>query len=250
MRLIEKIAYIGFWINILILVFSFVGAPILFVSTPDIFEVLSENKGSNPYYLTISFLNLIAFFHWGYCIWFLFKYDRYSKSIFPLLFLNMLYAPFYYYRVKIKKRPLRNKVNIPEEKEQESEQEDHSISDQEFLDLTRENIIRILRIWSSKLEQLELQKVTQGANVTSELIEYWSDYSLADIEVLNEVFIEDELEMLSRFGLEISNAENVYNGSFPEIEEFQKTTEWKKLNLLAEEILRSFTEENTVGNHK
>ena len=228
------------------MIFVYIGMPILFINVPDFFDAWTENKGRNPINMSFSILSLAVVFHLGYCFWFLFKYDRYSKSIFPLFFLNVIYAPIYYYRVKIKKRPLRNKVNKPQEKLQE----DNSISDQEFTELTRENIIGILKIWASKAEQVELQESTPSINISSELFEYWCDYSMADSEVLNEAFNTKEIELLSRFDSEISNVEKMYDGSFIQIEEFQKTSEWNKLNQLAEEILRNFYRENTVGNNK
>jgi hypothetical protein len=46
-----------------------------------------------------------------YNIWFFYKFDRYSSSIFFLILLNAFYTPFYYYQVKIKKRPLKNKID-------------------------------------------------------------------------------------------------------------------------------------------
>ena len=52
-----------------------------------------------------------SFTNWINCIVFLFKYDRYSKSLIQLFIINALYAPIYYYRVKILKRPLRNSID-------------------------------------------------------------------------------------------------------------------------------------------
>jgi hypothetical protein len=78
-----------------------------------------------PYPIQI-LINTLLLFHLGYCVWFLIKFDRYSKSIFLLGFFNLLYAPIYFYRVKIKKRPLRNKSNKPTQK---PDVEDNLITD-------------------------------------------------------------------------------------------------------------------------
>ncbi|MFA5514049.1 MAG: hypothetical protein WDA17_03920 [Sphaerochaetaceae bacterium] len=235
MKLIEKIAYISFWINIFFVIFVYVGMPILFINVPDFFETWTANKGRNPLNTTFSILSLAVFFHWGYCIWFLFKYDRYSKSIFPLFFLNAIYAPIYYYRVKIKKRPLRNKIIKP--KEIETDTEDQSISEDEFIKLNRENIIGLLKLWSSKEEQLEYQKSFPIAQVSSELFEQWDDFYTADSEVLSEAFNEHELDLLNKFDSELTDIGEKLKGETPQIEEFIKTSEWQKMNLLAQKIL-------------
>jgi hypothetical protein len=237
MKLIERIAYVSFWINIFFVIFVYIGMPILFINVPDFFETWTANKGQNPLNITFSILSLAVFFHWGYCIWFLFKYDRYSKSIFPLFFLNAIYAPIYYYRVKIKKRPLRNKISKP--KEIETDSEDKSISEEEFVKLNRENIIGVLRLWSSKEEQIEYQKSVPIAQVSSELFGQWDDFYTSDSEVMSEAFNKHELELLAKFDSELTVIGEKLNGETPQIEDFIKTSEWKKLNLLAQEILNN-----------
>ncbi len=176
----------------------------------------------------------------------LFKYDRYSKSVFPLFFFSVIYAPIYYYRVKIKKRPLRNRIINPVE----PVTEDHSISDSEFISLTRENIIQVLNLWASKTEQLELRKSMPKNEVTSELFDYWCDYSMTDSEVLRETFKSEELQILSVFNKEICSVENKHYREFPDIEEFQETSEWNSLRQLAQDITRKLNKENTVGNKR
>jgi len=88
--------------------------PFIAIISTDFFDKLFFNKDKTLLISIVTPLNFILIFHWGYCIWFLFKYDRYSKSIFPLFFLNVFYAPIYFYRVKIKKIPLRNKIIEPD----------------------------------------------------------------------------------------------------------------------------------------
>lgn len=70
---------------------------------------------TNPDYkliLMIAFYALFVpvLFLWVYNIWFLLRYDRYSSSFIPLIFLGIIYSPFYYYNVHIKKRPLKNGI--------------------------------------------------------------------------------------------------------------------------------------------
>ena len=235
MKLIEKIAYISFWINIFFVIFVYIGIPVLFINVPDLFETWTANKGRNTLNITISILSFPVLFHWGYCIWFLFKYDRYSKSIFPLFFLSVIYAPIYYYRVKIKKRPLRNKINKPINIDTETE--DNSISEEEFIKLNRENIIGVLKLWSSKHEQLEYQKSVPTEQLSSELFVQWNEFYTTDSEVLTEAFNEHELDLLAKFDSELNNIGKNLKGETPLNAEFIISSEWKKLNLLAQDIL-------------
>jgi hypothetical protein len=232
MTLIDRIAYISFWINIFFVIFMFIGMPLIFIHIPGSTDSWTSNKGLNPLNMTLSILNLFAAFHWGYCIWFLFKYDRYSKSIFPLFFFNVIYAPVYYYRVKIKKRPLRNKINKPIE----VATEDKSIDDTEFIKLTREGLIGVIRLWTSKEEQLEYQKSDPIAQVSSELFEQWEDFYSTDSEVLTDAFNHKELKLLDKFDFELTTVRLKLNNDFPQINDFVKTAEWNTLNLLAIDI--------------
>jgi len=111
MKLLDKFVFASFLIHTFLIVFIFVGIPVMAVAGFDIFSKITENSGYNLYNLSLSLLSPFPFFHWIYCIWFLFKYDRYSASIFPLFLFGGIYAPIYYFRVKIMKRPLRNKIN-------------------------------------------------------------------------------------------------------------------------------------------
>lgn len=56
------------------------------------------------------FLVIPTIFLWFYNMQFLFRKDRYSKSIIPLLILSFIYSPIYFYKVNIKKRPLINEI--------------------------------------------------------------------------------------------------------------------------------------------
>lgn len=244
MKWIDKIAYLSFWVTIIFDVFMFFGMPILFMNMPNFMDYMTYKNGLNPYNVTYTILNYLVFFHWGYCIWFLLKYDRYSKSLIPLLFLSVIYSPFYFYQVKIKKRPLKNEINKPTE----SQSEDYSISDSEFIELTRDNIINVLNLWASKTDQLELENSIPKDEIARELFDYWCDYSMADSDVISESFNPKEIDLLSEFDMQISNIENKYKGEFSDIEEFQKTPDWNSLNQLAKDITKKLNKENTVGN--
>jgi hypothetical protein len=48
---------------------------------------------------------------WVYCIYFFYKYDKYSKGILKIIFFPGLFSMFYFYRVIWKrKRPLDNEI--------------------------------------------------------------------------------------------------------------------------------------------
>lgn len=233
MRLIEKIAYITFWINVFFVLFVFIIMPVILIKIPGSFDLLISNKGLNHYNLTLSFLNFGVAFHWGYCIWFWYKNDKYSLSIIPLFFLNGLYAPIYYYRVKIKKRPLRNKIKKTEQKKQENK----GINEKEFIELTRENIISVLQLWTSKEKQLEYQKSFQESQVSYDLFEQWNDFYTPKAEVMKQAFDKNELHLLEKFDKKITEKAKDLNNSIPDLNEFIETSEWRELNILSKKIL-------------
>ena len=233
--MLERLAYFSYWINILFVPFIFIGMPILIISIPNSTDVIFD-EGMNIYKFIYLCFNAIVFYHWFYCIRFLFKYDRYSKSIFPLFFFSVFYAPIYYYRVKIKKRPLRNKIKT----EEKIETEDNSIDDSEFLELTRNNIIGVLNLWSSKEEQLEYQESDPSINVSSELFEQWNDFYTSDSEVLTEAFTPEEVSLLEKFDAELTIRSNPSDNTPPNIIEYMETEDWKALNSLSIELLTDF----------
>jgi len=233
--MLERLAYFSYWINILFVPFIFIGMPILMITIPISTNMLFD-RGMNIYKFIYLFFNALTFFHWCYCIRFLFKYDRYSKSIFPLFFFSVLYAPIYYYRVKIKKRPLRNEIKT----EEKIESEDNSIEDSEFLEFTRNSIVSILKLWSSKKEQLEYQESDPSINVSSELFEQWNDFYTSDSEVLTEAFTPKQLNQLEKFDTELTIRSNPSNNALPNIIEYMKKEDWKVLNSLSIELLSDF----------
>jgi hypothetical protein len=235
MKLIERIAYISFLLNIFVVIFVYIGLPILFINVPNSLEVWTSNEGRNPLNMSFLILSSAVVFHWGYCIWFLYRYDRYSKSIFPLFFLNILYAPIYYYRVKIKKRPLKNKINKPNE---EIETEDKNMSDDEFVDLTRKNIFGVIDLWASKENQLEYQKNVPIAQVSTELFCQWEDFYLLDSDDFKQAFNVEELKILSEFDNALKEIVDKTQQTLPVIDEFIETDEWRMMNSKAIEILK------------
>lgn len=156
-------------------------------------------------------------------------------------FINALYAPIYYYRVKIKKRPLRNKINRP----QEIETEDKSISEEEFVDLNRNNVFGVIDLWASKENQLDYQKNVPIAQVSAELFCQWEDFYFPHSDDFKQSFSKEELELLSEFDTALNNTIDETPQNLPVIEEFIKTEEWKKMNEKAIEIKKKI---NTVGN--
>jgi hypothetical protein len=53
-----------------------------------------------------------ALFLWGYCIYFFFRYDKYSIAGINLFFCGGVFSPIYFYRIIWKrKRALENKIN-------------------------------------------------------------------------------------------------------------------------------------------
>jgi hypothetical protein len=237
MKLLDKIVFASFIVNLIFLI-SVLFLPVFAIFSPEIFDRVFFSKDRTMFNLIAMPLNLIIVFFWGYCIWFLFKYDKYSKSLFPLFFFNAFYAPIYYYRVKIKKRPLRNKINKPESKTAF----ENSIEESDFENLTRDSIIEILELWSSKSEQLEFQKSQPDTNVTEELFLQWNDLFLLDSEEIRTVFSSKEFYLLSQFDkLTRANYKNL-KGNFPKIIDFIKTEEWKELKFAASKILTELNE--------
>ncbi len=109
----ERLLSICFLINafqslaFIALFFGIIPLTMIFPNFAKNFFGLIQNKIFLGVYTSLTFCSV---FNWLYCLRFWYKYDRYSKAIFPLIFPNLLYAPFYYYQVKIMKRPLINGI--------------------------------------------------------------------------------------------------------------------------------------------
>ncbi len=237
MKLFDKIVFASFIVN-LIFIISVLFLPAFAIFSPEIFDKIFFSDDRAMFNLIAMPLNFIIVFFWGYCIWFLFKYDKYSKSLLPLFFFNAFYAPIYYYRVKIKKRPLRNKINKPERKTAS----EISIEESDFEELTRESIIGILELWSSKVEQIKYQESQTDINVTEELFQQWDDLFIIDSKEIKEPFTNQEFELLVQFDKLIHDNYEKLNQNFMKLNDFVETDEWKELNLLATKILKELNE--------
>jgi hypothetical protein len=156
--------------------------------------------------------------------------------------LNAFYAPIYFYRVRIKKRPLRNKINKPQE---EIEIEDKSITDDEFTALTRKNVFGVIDLWASEEKQLNYQKEVPIAQVSAELFCQWEDFYYPDSTDFKDAFDKDELELLTEFDKALNNTSDKTPDNLPPIEEFVKTQEWNDMNKKAIEIKKKL---DMVGN--
>lgn len=233
MKVIERIAKLSYWTTIIFMLIVIILIPIMFVNIPDSFEKLTLNNGMNPYNLTLSILSFAPIFLWGYCLWFWYKNDNYSKSIFPLLLLNWLYAPIYYYQVKIKKRPLKN-IDL---KPKQTVKEDKSITDQEFIELTRKNILDVLQLWASKEEQIEYQENFPNAEISKELFAQWNDFYTPDSDVLTDAFNPQELKLLKEFDKELIKRSYNLDSIPTDIKKYIETDDWKTINSLAKKIL-------------
>lgn len=101
MKNFDKVTFVFWILNIIGIIMFPILAFVVFNQ-----EVISETMMTLHY---IIWYPIIIF--WIYNIWFFYKYDRYSSAIFFLFVFNVFYSPFYYYKVKIKKRPLKNKID-------------------------------------------------------------------------------------------------------------------------------------------
>jgi hypothetical protein len=87
--------------------------PVLFFLLPIIlfFLPLDLNQIAKPIGIIQLIIVIPAIILWGYCIYFYYKFDRYSSAGIKLFFLNGLYAPYYFYKVIWKqKRKLINEI--------------------------------------------------------------------------------------------------------------------------------------------
>jgi len=223
MKKIEILTRILFLSNILyILVFFSI------VFKPELIFVSDGWSGLNIYAIFFLTLAIITSAHWFYCLGFCFKYDRYSASLIWLILLNVIYAPFYYYQVIIKKRPLENDISGKQEKELKNE-----IEDKYFTDLMRERIIDVLELWSSKDKQKELQDSNPEINITKELFDQWNDFKIETPEILNEVFHENERIAIKEFDKVLNKNNEILKINYPNLKVFVNTMNWYKINNLA-----------------
>jgi len=185
MKIIDRFFFICFVLSCVLLAVGLLSMPIsivLFILHVDLF--LLE---SNPIFITIhSIIGIGAIINWFYCLWFWHKYDKFSKSGLFLFFPHVLYAPFYYYQVKIKKRPLKGeRPSRPVLLGQKTE-----IEEGEMVESTRENILDILASYQTEPEEDEEKR---------NLLDCWFDFVQADDAHFKAAFNEDERTILAYF---------------------------------------------------
>lgn len=159
---------------------------------------------------------------WIYCILFAIKYDRNSYSLLLLFVLNAFYIPFYLYRIRRIKK-------------ENSEVEEHL--DFDYIKSTRESIIEILEIWSSKEVQFNIQESDSLINVSEELFQQWQDFYKTYIEAFKYAFTESEKKLLIEFNDTLTERLLRIGNNFPTLNEFQNSAEWKDINSFAKRIV-------------
>ncbi len=235
----EKLTRILFVSNILYILAFF-----LLAFEPKLLFETARGDGMNLFEGILYILAILSFAHWIYCLWFLNKFDRYSGNLIWLILFNGIYAPFYYYQVIIKKRPLKNEILSKHElaeKERKNE-----IEESDFAELMRQGIIEVLELWASKDKQKKLQESNSEINITEELFNQWKDYNIDKPNFLNEVFQLEERIAINQFDKVLNQKNELLNESYPRLHEFIDTEGWKKINGLAKETLIKI--KNTVGN--
>ena len=168
----------------------------------------------------------IAMILWIYCIWFLNKYDKNTNRLIMLLVLNIYYVPFYLFRI----RKIRKEIKVKAISEE--------IYDSDFIEMSRNSIIENLKLWTSKEVQFELQDSDNDLNLLQELFQQWENNYRIDNKIIEEAFNDTEEELLKTFDESIMTCNEKFKGDFPQLDEFQKTNDWKVLNQLAIEIYK------------
>lgn len=108
----NKFIHTCFILNIAGIVLQFLSF-ILIGVYPDLMNLIYFDSSFSTLYQIIVFPFFTAtLILWVYNLRFLYKYDRYSRNILPLILFSFFYSPIYYYKVQIKKRPLKNEINF------------------------------------------------------------------------------------------------------------------------------------------
>jgi hypothetical protein len=235
----EKLTRILFVSNILYILAFF-----LLAFKPELMVESARGDGMNFFVGILYFLAILSFAHWIYCLWFLSKFDRYSGNLIWLILFNGMYAPFYYYSVIIKKRPLKNEILSKQEFEEKERK--NEIEEYEFAELMRHGIIEVLNLWASEEKQKELQNINTEINITEELFSQWNDFNVNKPGFLNEIFQLEERVAIKQFDKILNERNKLLTESYPNLLEFINSKNWKEISKLAKETLTKI--ENTVGN--
>ncbi len=113
-----------------------------------------------------------------------------------------------------------------------------TISDSEFTKLTRESIISLLELWSSKEQQLDYKNAYPELNVAEELIMQWNDSYTPDLPDFASSFRPKELKALALFNVEIKRYFTEHESAIPDYSIFVTTNAWSKMNAIAVEVLK------------
>lgn len=141
-----------------------------------------------------------------------------------LLLLNIYYVPFYLFRInRIKKE---NRIKALSEE----------IYDSDFIEISRNSIIETLGLWTSRENQIEYQESENDANQLYEIFQQWENYYRIDKKIIEEAFNDSEKELLKAFDKSLAISKTKIGDSFPTLDEFQNSNDWKVLNQLAIEI--------------
>lgn len=113
-----------------------------------------------------------------------------------------------------------------------------TISDSEFTKLTRESIISLLELWSSKEQQLDYKNAYPELNVAEELIMQWIDSYTPDLPDFTGSFRPKELKALALFDVEVKRYFTEHESAIPDYGIFVATNAWSKMNAIAVEVLK------------
>ncbi|MCU4165276.1 hypothetical protein [Carboxylicivirga caseinilyticus] len=231
MKTFERLAFVSFWIHIIYVPLIMIGFPVsvVLVAKGLIIESFFE-KGWFP--VIHSVMAIFIFYFVLYCFWFWYKFDRYSHAILLLFFLNTFYAPYYFYQVKIKKRPLKNKKPKEEYVPFIKIEKGEEIEESDYGELTRKSLIGIVELWSNKDEQLNYQKENPDFNITEELFVQWEDL-FSQWENISMFFTKEEQDQLVEFDIAIKSSQASLKPLYPPWDIFMKQSEWNTINKIA-----------------
>lgn len=88
-----------FYVHLIVL-FLFITFPLLFIFNKDFGTSIILFQ----YFRVIGLLFFFGALLWLYCIYFYYKYDKYSSAGLKLILLSIFYCPFYFYKVIWKRR--------------------------------------------------------------------------------------------------------------------------------------------------
>lgn len=108
--LLNKVLFLSFYINIIFLLLPLLIFILAIIDSDIVFNYLFHRHHEIVFQLINSAITIPVIFLWVYNIWFAYKYDKYSKATFLLMVFSFVYSPYYFYQIKIKKKPLKNEI--------------------------------------------------------------------------------------------------------------------------------------------